>query len=145
MVCLKNRPFSSICLQKRNSEYFQINNSASVVILKICFIACHCPICKVCMRLCQYNWRFELLCLTNQGNVSESITAWCQFHQHLMSIFLHWYFWRQNVSKPKHSFVIFGAKILYQCLLIGDSIDSNSTHFYIWNSFNVLNFSLSII
>jgi len=37
----------------------------------------------------------------------------CQFHQHFMRAFLP-IFWSQKISNPKHSFVIFGAKILYK-------------------------------
>ncbi len=37
----------------------------------------------------------------------------CQFHQHFMSAFLP-IFWCQKISNPKHSFVIFGAKILWE-------------------------------
>jgi len=37
----------------------------------------------------------------------------CQFHQHFTHAFLP-IFWRQKILNPKHSFVIFGAKILAQ-------------------------------
>jgi len=37
----------------------------------------------------------------------------CQFHQHFTCAFLP-IFWCQKISNPKHSIVIFGAKILAQ-------------------------------
>jgi len=41
------------------------------------------------------------------------LTTGCQFHQHFTSAFLS-IFWRKKISYSKHSFVIFGAKILYK-------------------------------
>jgi len=37
----------------------------------------------------------------------------CQFHQRFCTYFTP-IFWRQKISNPKHSFVIFGAKILHE-------------------------------
>jgi len=44
-----------------------------------------------------------------QANVNE-IDLRCQLHQHFTNIFSA-IFWRQKISNPKHSLVIFGAKI----------------------------------
>jgi len=41
------------------------------------------------------------------------LTSLSEFHQNFWAVFLP-IFWCQNISYPKHSFVIFGAKILAQ-------------------------------
>jgi len=51
------------------------------------------------------------LFLTYKSSKVAQISS--QFHQHFARAFLP-IFWHQKISNPKHSFVIFGAKILYK-------------------------------
>ncbi len=46
-------------------------------------------------------------------HINKSSFPRCQFHQHFIYAFLP-IFWCQKISNPKHSFVIFGTKILYE-------------------------------
>ncbi len=48
-----------------------------------------------------------------RGNLHNIWQSRCQFPQHFTGIFLT-IFWHQKISNPKHSFAIFGTKILYK-------------------------------